>query len=793
MKKFTFVLYGLFLLSFLLTNKSYAFSPSDVPGLTAWYKPESLQQLNNNDPISNWPDSSSNGYTLEQATSSKQPFYYTAAGINGFPTVRFEGNQELKLNGNLCNNLSNQVTLFVVTRPLNDEAYNIVDTNPLSDTWWRYDGDGTSYPGVFRPDRVDRMSAMPNAGAHIFTLESGINYSFYKDRVLQNSVGGNFSCGDIFGIGGMSGGKTLVGDISEVIVYDSILSDTDRTNIESYLYGKYFATTPTPPPPSFLPSDVPGLTAWYKPESLQLNDNDAVSTWSDSSGNGYTLQQLISSEQPTYTTLGINGLPTITFSGGQELKLNGNLCNSLSNQASLFVVTRPLNATNYNVVDTNPATDSYWRFNVYGNSYLGVFRLNRAAQFNSMPTSGTHIFTLNSGTSYSFYVDSVEQYSLDGNFSCGDIFGIGGLSGGKPLVGDISEIIVYDSALSDTDRTNVGNYLYRKYINIAPSVNIIPSVSLNEDNTYSYTGSFTDPDSFSWTAIVNYGDGSGIQSLPLSGTNFTLNHVYQDNGSYSATVFVTDTQGSEGTKTTTVTVNNVPPSVEAITVSMNPIQINTATTVSANFTDQGVLDTHTAVWNWGDGNTSSGTITETSGSGSVSDSHIYTSSGVYLITLTVTDKDGGVETETFQYLSVYSPTPQGLFSAGQKFTSPVGAYTQNPSLTGNIFFGLSYKYQETVPVGNRQFSMDFNAADFHFYASSINTLVISNGIGTLTGTGTINESGTYNFLVTGSESANTIRIQIKDALGNKIYDTQLGSPDTAIPTTAVTAGNVLAH
>jgi len=89
--------------------------------------------------------------------------------------------------------------------------------------------------------------------------------------------------------------------------------------------------------------------------------------------------------------------------------------------------------------------------------------------------------------------------------------------------------------------------------------------------------------------------------------------------------------------------------------------------------------------------------------------------------------------------------------------------------------------------------MDFNAADFHFYASSINTLVISNGIGTLTGTGTINESGTYNFLVTGSESANTIRIQIKDALGNKIYDTQLGSPDTAIPTTAVTAGNVLAH
>src|ERR1051326_5571561 len=53
-------------------------------------------------------------------------------------------------------------------------------------------------------------------------------------------------------------------------------------------------------------------------------------------------------------------------------------------------------------------------------------------------------------------------------------------------------------------------------------------------------------------------------------------------------------------------------------------------------------------------------------------------------------------------------------------------------------------------------------------------------------------TGTYNFLVTGSESANTIRIQIKDSANNVIYDTQPGDADTATPTTMVTAGTVLA-
>ncbi len=329
--------------------------------------------------------------------------------------------------------------------------------------------------------------------------------------------------------------------------------------------------------------------------------------------------------------------------------------------------------------------------------------------------------------------------------------------------------------------------------NQPPSVNTISNATINEGDTFTASGSFTDPDSTNWTATVDYGDGLGSQALTLSGTNFSLSHQYKDNGTYTVTVNVTDNQGATGTGTATGTVNNVAPTVGTISASVNPVQVNTATTASANFTDPGVLDTHTASWNWGDGNTTTGTVTESNGSGSVSDSHTYTSAGVYQITLTVTDKDGGQGSQSFQYVSVYNPTSQGLFSAGQKYTSPAGAYAANTSLTGNVKFGLSYKYQGTVATGTRQFSMDFNTANLHFNATTVSSLVIANGMGTLTGTGTINNgTTTYNFLVTGSESANTIRIQITDSSNNVIYDTQPSAADTATPTTAVT-GNVLAH
>lgn len=101
--------------------------------------------------------------------------------------------------------------------------------------------------------------------------------------------------------------------------------------------------------------------------------------------------------------------------------------------------------------------------------------------------------------------------------------------------------------------------------NEAPVINDIADASINAGDTYSANGSFTDADSTSWSATVNYGDGSGEQSLLLNGMNFALSHQYTSIGEYTVTVKVTDNQSAIGTETATVTVNPALP----VTVTFN--------------------------------------------------------------------------------------------------------------------------------------------------------------------------------------------------------------------------------
>ena len=77
--------------------------------------------------------------------------------------------------------------------------------------------------------------------------------------------------------------------------------------------------------------------------------------------------------------------------------------------------------------------------------------------------------------------------------------------------------------------------------------------------------------------------------------------------------------------------NNVPPTVGAIAAPVDPVQVNNNILFSADFTDPGVLDTHTAQWDWGDGTSSAGTVNETNGSGTVNGSYGYSAPGVYTI------------------------------------------------------------------------------------------------------------------------------------------------------------------
>jgi PKD repeat protein len=141
---------------------------------------------------------------------------------------------------------------------------------------------------------------------------------------------------------------------------------------------------------------------------------------------------------------------------------------------------------------------------------------------------------------------------------------------------------------------------------------------------------------------------------------------------------------------------NHPPVIASITAPADPVMINTTLSAAANFSDLDITDTHTALWDWGDGATDQGIVDELTGSGTISGSHTYTSPGVYLVTLTVTDNHESSATAAFQYVVVYDPAG-GFVTGSGWFDSPVGAYTVNPSLTGKASLVLFHATSGSHP------------------------------------------------------------------------------------------------
>lgn len=301
--------------------------------------------------------------------------------------------------------------------------------------------------------------------------------------------------------------------------------------------------------------------------------------------------------------------------------------------------------------------------------------------------------------------------------------------------------------------------------------------------------SFTPTNAPVGSAVTVSGSGfTGAAAVTVGGVAASFS-VTADNalsltvptGALSGPVAVT----ADGTTGSSATGFIVDPTVGSITgLPAGPEPVNTSVNAALTFTAPSNTSA-TVSWNWGDSTTSAGTVSESGGSGSAGGSHTYTAAGVYPVVATVTDSDGGLSTTTYSGdVVVYDPAA-GFVTGGGWFTSPTGALTAQPSVTGKATFGFVSQYQKgaTVPSGNADFQ--FQAATFHLVSTSYQWLVVTGSCRSqLKGSATVNGTGSYTFLMTavdGSACSNpgpdTFRIQITDnSTGATVYDNGTDQP-----------------
>lgn len=218
----------------------------------------------------------------------------------------------------------------------------------------------------------------------------------------------------------------------------------------------------------------------------------AVARWQDKSGNGRHFTQSSSSRQPLRTTAVQNSRNVLRFDGSDDYLVGGDYLDITGNQSvTIFVV---LKRAAQNV--THEVINKYGRpeSTNAGNADNGIlFQVTSANKPRINATDGNNNTIVDTVAAFDASSFTALAWKLtSGSFASASVFvngqsvststpkstlqsltdtsyewriGISRFSASfyDPFNGDIAEIIMYDSALSDTNRQAVENYLLAKW------------------------------------------------------------------------------------------------------------------------------------------------------------------------------------------------------------------------------------------------------------------------------------------------------------------------------------------
>jgi hypothetical protein len=189
--------------------------------------------------------------------------------------------------------------------------------------------------------------------------------------------------------------------------------------------------------------------------------------WTDQSASGFHADQSTSGNRPVWTDNILNGRPILRFDGSNdELSVAHNTAFNTSSVSMLTVFKRSGTSSGVIAGKMNSGGNQGYRQQYTSSTNLRSF-IN-GDQANGTPGTSTFVLgeTIYNQTNHKLYLDGTQASSTSYTTavtSNTENFYIGSKNASSYFNGDIAEVIVYNRALADADRTDLRAYLYSKY------------------------------------------------------------------------------------------------------------------------------------------------------------------------------------------------------------------------------------------------------------------------------------------------------------------------------------------
>jgi hypothetical protein len=476
------------------TSKQYSgFSPQSIPGLSLWLDGADSTTITGTTNVTAWKDKSSNGYTFSgsgaAATNPGLNFNGSAYLTNGSITAISAPYTVLAVGSSTSqpNTFQRMISGGVKTGDPYDAILAVGTSNTTPFVWFGYSGNwlanpyltGSSYSGtnVLLTGGTVTSGTSPTLVGYVngSQLSSVTGAAYQATSITGINIGGGYSSAT-------AGLQPWYGNINEVLIYNGVLTTSQRQQVEGYLAQKWGLGT------SFVggvtkPTQIPGCVVWLDAadSSTITSSSSLVSQWVDKAS-GLPLLQATSSAQPVLTTLAaLNNLPVLNLYSGSTLRnMRSTATTTFTGPQTAFMVFYLTNGGN--LLTEIGAYPAQYRYLYTGNSTLSEYApatgphrtFQQGTNASVIYTAGTAYVTMildsNATANISdaaLRLNGVNSSTL--NFYSSQSAVIGGMTDNFAVIGYgtaasyLGEIIYYNRALSSTEYQAVEGYLATKW------------------------------------------------------------------------------------------------------------------------------------------------------------------------------------------------------------------------------------------------------------------------------------------------------------------------------------------